>query len=184
MSRKEEAAPVRRAPYKKRRSRAEAAYRIQESKSKSAIRLRPGFYGQLQEQMKEVASFDEFEKLVNAMLVNSPEEAAVSTCALLDRYALIYFEDSLKKMYLAIVYSESATHATLAFEDGDYISLPKLAVRCALCYDNVIPMEEKLRIQDNIACLENDGMVLTLQKGTKKNAQEMMHKRRKLRLEA
>ena len=60
-----------------------------------------------------ISSLAEFNALADAMLENSPEDAAADSSALLDRYALIYFEDSIKKMYLALVYNMMLTTSTL-----------------------------------------------------------------------
>ena len=179
----EKKTPLSRGPYKKRISKQQAETSAQLSKRHSGIRLKPGFFNALKNKMKGANTLAEFNEYASAMLLFTPEEANNSNCVLLEKFVLIFFYESFQKMYVGKICSVSAGFVIIAFDDGDYITLSHFDARCALCYDKVIPIEDKLKIEDNIRCLQQDDMVLTLKKGTTEEGQNMLKKRRKIRLD-
>ena len=89
-----------------------------------------------------------------------------------------------KTLYLGKFYSVAEQTVVVAFDDRDFATFSHYDARCALCNDKVIPKKYKDLIQDNIFCLENHNMALTLNKGTIANAKNIVDKHRKDRLNA
>lgn len=164
-------------------SRAVAQANNKQSKQKSGARSVHGYYEELIRRcLREAATYEQFQELASPLLKLSPDKAATSDCSLVDKYCLMYFEDSDEKMFLGKIVSASINDVIVAFDDMELASFTKHEARCGLCYDNIIPQKYKDDIEDTISVMKHDGVVLTLRKGTVEEARMVFEERRRRRL--